>query len=416
MRHQARSASFLFLAFVGAATAGSFLLCCGDETTGGTNGAGATGTGGGSTAPASASSGTTGEGGAGGAGGQGGEGGSASGETIRFLGRFDNGSPEGPRAGWPGSAIITRFTGTSISVRFKDTAPPAASDYFQIVLDGEVKGALEVNNQGELFQVASSLAAGPHDLLLHKRTEGFVGTTQFLEFVVNDGEGLLPVKPAPERRIEIIGDSISAGYGVDGPNESCSFTSATENNYLAYGPVAARQLGADVFVVAWSGIGAYRNYGGNMNDTMPDVYPRTIPSEAAPTWDFSAWIPHAVVINLGTNDFSVGDPGEQPFTDAYKKLVAAVRGNYKDAYIFCAVGPMLSDSYPPGQQQLTKARAYVKKVVDDLTAQGDGRMRFIEFPTQDAANGLGCDYHPSVKTNQLMADQLAQALKSELGW
>jgi lysophospholipase L1-like esterase len=347
--------------------------------------------------------------------GTGGEGAGPPAQTVRFVGRFDTKDPSNPRFGWSGSEIITRFSGTSLGVRLADTSAADSSNFFEVVVDGKDQGKIQVNGSAELYTLAQGLPDGEHDLVLHKRTEGFVGPTTFMGFVPDLGKTLVPVAKAPDRRIEIIGDSISAGYGVDGADANCPFTTETENNWLAYGPVTARALGADANIIAWSGIGAYQSYGGDKTNTMKDVYGRTIPTEAGSAWDFASFVPHVVVINLGTNDFSVGDPG-QPFVDAYGALVDRVRKNYPAATIFCALGPMLSDSYPAGANALTKARTYIKGVVDDRTGKGDAHIRFIEFPTQDGANGLGCDYHPSAKTQALMAAQLTAAIQKELGW
>lgn len=412
----------------------SALAGCGDDDPNGTTGAGA----GASTSTSASGAGGDGEGGDGGdgEGGDGGEGGAGagatsstsgtgggnpSGDTIRFIGRFDTTKPEGPRFSWAGSAIATRFSGTSISVRFNDASTAAQSNFFQVVIDGESKGVLKVNGDEELYKVAEGLPDGEHDLLLHRRTEPLVGVTQFVEFVPEQGEALLPVPPAPERRIEVIGDSISAGYGVDGADETCTFTSDTENNYLAYSALTGRMLEADTTIVAWSGRGVYRNYNDGAEDTMPEMYGRTIADEPQPAWDFSSWVPQVVVINLGTNDFSPNVPADaqfrEPFTNAYAGLVDTVRKNYPDAFIFCTIGPMLGDEYPEGAEALTRARAYVGQVVEDRNEDGDDRVRFLEFPPQDgAANGLGCDYHPSVKTNQMMAQQLSEAISEELDW
>ncbi|XXT16079.1 SGNH/GDSL hydrolase family protein [Sorangium sp. So ce429] len=405
---------------------------CGDDDSGATT---STASGGSSTATSASGSGGAGEGGAGagaGGAGQGGAGattstasgtggGNPSGDTIRFIGRFDTTKPEGPRFSWPGSAIVTRFSGTSISARFNDESTPEQSNFFQVVIDGESKGVLKVNNQEELYTVAEGLADGEHVLLLHRRTEALVGVTQFLEFVPQQGEELLPVPAAPERRIEVIGDSISAGYGIDGADETCPFTSDTENNYLAYSALTGRLLEADTTILAWSGRGVYRNYDDEVADTMPEIYGRTIADEPEPAWDFSSWVPQVVVINLGTNDFSINVPGDaafrEPFTNAYAGLVETVRENYPEAFIFCTIGPMLSDSYPEGAEALTRARSYIGKVVEDRAASGDDRVRLLEFPPHNAEqDGLGCDYHPSKKTNEKMAAQLSEAIIDELGW
>ncbi len=232
-------------------------------------------------------------------------GGDPSGDTIRFIGRFDTTNAEGPRFSWAGSAIVTRFSGTSLGVRFNDESTAAQSNFFQVVIDGEAKGVLKVNSEEDLYTVADGLPDGEHDLVLHRRTEPLVGVSQFLEFVPEQGEALLPVPAAPEHRIEVIGDSISAGYGVDGANETCPFTSDTENNYLAYSALTGRLVGAETTIVAWSGRGVYRNYNGEVAPTMPEIYGRTIADEEQPAWDFSSWVPQVVVINLGTNDFSI---------------------------------------------------------------------------------------------------------------
>src|SRR4051794_39135590 len=36
---------------------------------------------------------------------------------VLFVGRFELADPKGPKASWPGSRIVTRFFGTSVSVK-----------------------------------------------------------------------------------------------------------------------------------------------------------------------------------------------------------------------------------------------------------------------------------------------------------
>ena len=67
---------------------------------------------------------------------------------------------------------------------------------------------------------------------------------------------------------------------------------------------------AQVHVVAWSGKGVVRNYqdpGITSPDPLPIYFNRTIGVHPAPIWDFAQYKPDAVVINLGTNDFSTYD-------------------------------------------------------------------------------------------------------------
>ena len=169
----------------------------------------------------------------------------------------------------------------------------------------------------------SGLGAGTHTVELYRQTEGSQGDSQLMGITV--GGGALATPPAaPARLIEVIGDSISCGYGTLGTlSDSDCFP--TESAWDTYEAVAARALGADVSTIAMSGQGAYRNYGGDMTNTLPMVYTRALTNDASPAWDFRTQA-QAVIVNLGTNDISngKGDPGT-PFETAYTGLLASVR-------------------------------------------------------------------------------------------
>ena len=99
------------------------------------------------------------------------------------------------------------------------------------------------------------------------------------------------------------------------------------------------------------------------------------------------------------------------FRAAYLKFVSDLRAHYPAARFFLALGTMLSgDNY-------NQAGAYLKAVIAARATAGDKNLTLLEFGTQDQnADGLGCDYHPSLKTHQKMADKLQAALKADLGW
>ena len=320
-----------------------------------------------------------------------------------FIGRFDQSKADAPVFAWPGTAIALRFTGTAIGVTLSDSG----NNVFEVVLDGE-HTVLALQSGMKKYTLGTGLAAGAHDLLLYRRSEASFSETTFNGFDVASSAYLPGAAPA-KRRLEVIGDSISAGYGNEG-TYPCQFTSDTENQYLSYEALAARALDAELYTEAWSGIGMLHNYDGATTDVMPDRYPRTLPERATSTWDFARFVPDAVVINLGTNDFSKGDPGAA-FQTAYLKFVTDLRAHYPAARFFLALGTMLSgDNY-------NQAGAYLKAVIAARAAAGDKNLTLLEFGTQDQnADGLGCDYHPSLKTHQKMADKLQAALKADLGW
>jgi lysophospholipase L1-like esterase len=374
-------------------------------TTGNAGTTGTAGTGGaGATAGSGGRSGSGGTMSAGGASGTGGGGGPAG---VRLVGRFDTTDATRPSFSWSGSAMVARFQGTSATLRI-DGSP----NQFTVVVDGNVASQiLKVVSGTSQYTIATGLSAGTHDVVVWKRTEGNQGSNRFLGLDVTGGQ-LLAAGAAPDRRVEIYGDSITAGYGMDGAGPSCPYTPDTENHYLTYAALTARTLNAELHAVAWSGIGMYRNYGvsGASADAMPAVYARTLASTATPTWDFAKWQPHAVVINLGTNDASTsGDPGT-PYETAYLGFVRTLRQKYPDAHLLLTIGPMLDGA------NLTAIKGHLQKVISTRASEGDTKMSFLEFPVQQQADGYGCDWHPSPATNAKMATLLTAELKARLGW
>jgi lysophospholipase L1-like esterase len=219
---------------------------------------------------------------------------------------------------------------------------------------------------------------------------------------------LLPPPPEPNRRLEVIGDSITCGYGNEGDSPTCGFSAATENHYLTYGAIAARALGAELVTVAWSGKGVIYNYGDDQVEPLPTLYDRTLPDDPNSRFDFSL-IPDAVVINLGTNDFSTDDdPAPDVFAAAYVDFVHQIRAMYPDAWILCTVAPLLSG------QDLIDARAGIAAAVATLIGDGDSRVEAWEIDLEN--DDPGCDYHPSVATHQALAEALTEKLQSTLGW
>jgi hypothetical protein len=158
-----------------------------------------------------------------------------------------------------------------------------------------------------------------------------------------------------------------------------------------------------------SGWGIYRDNANNTSNVLPLVYPNTLGTVAAPPWSFQP-APQAVVINLGTNDFYTGDPGQTQFEGAYTAFIATVRGKYPDAWIFCTVGPLL---YGTG---LTSAQTYIQDVVSMAQAAGDTKVQYLDFGQQNTTLGTGCQYHPDKMEHQAMANTLIAALHTALGW
>lgn len=324
---------------------------------------------------------------------------------VRYVGRFDRADPAGPRAAWTASAVSVTFEGDSLGVEMSDDG----RNFWQVVLDGEAAGVLELQAGTRVYPVVKDLPPGRHTVELVKRTEYSLGATQVRRFILPEDGKVWPT-PARERRVLVIGDSISCGYGNEAPRKEDNFAPATENGWLAYGAVAARAVGADYVCIAWSGKKLWPD------NSILDHYDGVLADPAAAKWDHAAApAPDVVVINLGTNDFGRGNPERAGWVAAYVDFIASLREQYPGAPIYCAQGTMMSD-WPEERKPRTTILSYLAEVVERANAAGGPPVRLIDFGVQQAENGIGANWHPSVRTNALMGAQLAEALRRDLGW
>lgn len=320
---------------------------------------------------------------------------------IRWLGRVAK-TATGARFSWPGTGFTARWQGGAGKLGLKTNQV----DYFQLVIDGQVQ--LLTTQKGEHeYDLGQNLAAGEHTVVLWRRTEPNYGTVEVTKLDFPGGMLLSPPAPS-DKRLEIVGDSISVGFGIECKTIGEAFAYATENNYQSYEAISGRDLGLEVMTMAWSGMGMWRDVNGGLTTQMPERYLRTLGNEDdSPAWGFDDDSPGAVVVLLGTNDFAKGDPG-QPFVDAYKKFVADVRGRYSNARIYLAHSPMLSGD------RGTALAGYLDQVKAARTAAGDQNVGIVDFKPP-AADAWGCG-HPNGAAHQVMAETLKAVLKADLGW
>jgi len=325
---------------------------------------------------------------------------------VRWFGRVDITDPTRPRFSWSGTGFVARFSGTSLTMQL---GVVGSTEIFKTVIDGAAQPTFTAASGQRSYPLASALPAGVHTVEVYRQTEGPQGESQLLGLTV--GEGMLMDPPTgPGRLIEVIGDSITCGYGILGGALNATECLTTESHWDTYEAVAARMLGAEVSTIAASGRGVIRNYGGDTSGTMPMVYGRTLSNSSQPAWDFSIQ-PQAVIINLGTNDISnnKGDPG-MAFRDTYVDLLTTVRTAYPDAFIMGIIGPLLSGT------ELATIQGHIRAAVETRNAAGDARVEFFGDIAPQTMDKWSCQYHPNIAENLLMANQIAAELQAKLGW
>lgn len=333
----------------------------------------------------------------------------ANNEAIRYVGRFDFSNPDEARFDWSGIYIQFCFIGTECAVKMSDSG----SNYYNVFVDDQPAKTIVVKRDTTIL-IARGLKSEMHKIQIYKRTEGNQGTGAFKGILISEKGEMRSWKEIPTRKIEFIGNSITCGYGTEGKSKSERWTPSTENNYIGYAPIMARAFKADYHIVAHSGEGVVRNYGYkekvSPTGTMPRRFNRVFDEKDQPVWDFKIWKPDAVVINLGTNDFSTNPhPDKDVFTAAYERLVNEVFNQYGDLPVFCVVGPMTDEP----------CYSYVKEMVEHFRSGSQKKnVYFVGIPTylMIPDKDLGSDTHPNYSGAKKMAAHVLPVIASVLGW
>lgn len=357
-------------------------------------------------------------------------------QNIQYTGRIDSSNPKLYRFSGNGTYITARFKGTGVSASLKDEFRYGKyRNFYDAILDGVIvkKVAPDPTLDSPVYAIASDLPYGEHQITLVRRTEPTVGLGFFLGFQFA-GE-ILPPPARPAHRIEIVGDSITAGAGIDARagDPACNappdgWGLPVEDVYKSYGPALAQDLGAEYHVLGISGFGLVRDYSTNPADdlrTMPQVYDLLFPQLTSSTsWDstHTKWVPDAMVIGLGTNDFSPGDnPSNNPrpimdqatFVSAYIAFINTLRGYYPDAQFFLISSPLLSDGWPTAAyRSASDLRESLATVEDHFIAAGDPKVHKF-YVSYVVSNGCG---HPDATQQLLTAQELKPFIKTTMGW
>jgi lysophospholipase L1-like esterase len=319
--------------------------------------------------------------------------------NISYIGRFDFSNKLKPVFMYSGCAIRTHFNGTSVEMVMKDDS---MRNMFNVIIDDSLS-IITTDKKDSIYLLAANLQDKKHTLEIIRRTEWHGGNTTFMGFRLDKGKRLnLPA--TKDRKVEFIGDSYTCGYGIEGKSHEDHFTYQTENNYLTFGAITARDLNAEFLTVCRSGIGVWQGYGGGKDFTMPKLYDEVI-INSNKVWDYKQYVPQLVAIDLGSNDLSVALDSAK-FISTYVEFLQRLRNNYPSAKIVCIAGPC-----SPGDEW-KKTRSYIHSVVDEYK-KTDNSTYYFEFSTFEPN---GSDFHPNLEQHKNMANELAPFLKKLMNW
>lgn len=330
---------------------------------------------------------------------------------------------------YSGSSITFTFTGKKAEIGlWTDGAKWDATlkGWVAVFLDGKEEPSMrfQLEEPEGIYTIYESSEERTVTIQLMKYSEAAFGKCG-ISFIRIDTDKLLAPPAKKERRIEIIGDSITCGYGVEADNELATFDTTIENPMKSYSLQTAKALDAEVHLVSWSGIGIISNWvPEDVNEPlddwlMPMLYEYTDascskevfgePQEDWEVWDNSRFVPDLILVNLGTNDTSycrnIPERVEH-YRREYERFLGTIRKKNPTSQILCMLGTM--------EQALCPT---ISDMVQQFaTEHQDEKVHFLHLPLHPQEDGRGADFHPSVLTQRKTAALVAAKAKRIMNW
>jgi lysophospholipase L1-like esterase len=330
----------------------------------------------------------------------------ATSSNILWTGRTLRKADGSVTLAYPGIECRFRVKGVTASARFY-----AASEdcWFGVQVNNEPTRKIHLSKGDSKVLLAEGLDPyKSHTIRLVRRTESWLGVAR-LNSVETPGTFIAPPR-LPSKRLLCIGDSITCGEKTESEPPDFAKDASTWNADVSYGHILGRRLGVQVHLVSYGGRGVYRDWQGKDNtetNNAPVFFERTLPDDGAHLWSHASYMPDAIIIALGTNDFSQGVPAQEVFVTAYVEFLKHIRTLHPKAFLCIADSPITVGSAERGPS-LTK---YLQIIVAERVGQGDKNIAFVPVRYQP---GTKVDGHPTAAQHEEIATDLEPTLRKAL--
>ncbi|MES2162647.1 MAG: bifunctional acetylxylan esterase/glucomannan deacetylase AxeC2 [Pseudomonadota bacterium] len=319
---------------------------------------------------------------------------------VARMGRTETREDGAVRFGYPGVSFYLGFEGTRLDV---ETEASGDNSYLDVIVDhGQARKVRLSRGRGTLALVEGA-NAGRHEVEIVNRSETWHGTAELLRFDT-DGQWL-PAPELPERKLLMLGDSVTCGEAIDrvaGAKKEPSWWNAR----ASYGMQVARQLHAQVQLVCYGGHGLVRTWDNKTDElNLADYYQLAIADKAHPVpWDQRGYRPDLIISAIGNNDVNPGIPEREPYVQAYARLVQMLLRDHPQAQIVLTEG---------GLQTGAKKAALVDYLNETVRRSGDRRVHYI---ASQAYPGDATDGHPTKEQTTSIANDLLPQVRAIMHW
>ena len=305
-------------------------------------------------------------------------------KNIRYVGRWDKSNATDYHSYWGGAYFIIKFHGDEVNIKLA-----APVNIYVKVDDGPM--VLFKNVSGWVKITPDSLSNSIHHLQVIAKFQN--DEIQLEELSLNENGKLLK----PDKKnflVEFIGDSITSGDRT------------SKGNTSAYPWLCREALDVKHTQISYCGIpltdGYHFNYKGAPEIGMESVYfklkqPNNHPDSG---WNFKNYMPKVIVINLGTNDTSLGVPPNL-FQEHYTRFIKRIRMIFPKTII--AILIPFKGSYQSEIENM---------IHKDFS--GDLRVKIIETDGWLKPSNTTDGTHPTDEGHVLIAKRLSPIIKAYL--
>lgn len=329
---------------------------------------------------------------------------------LQYSGRIDD-TKTAPVMVFPCSYVKIKFTGQKLAVLLENHQA-YWDNYMGYILDGD-QGRILLAQSGKQKYEIELEGPGEHEFMLFKRMDACHHVT-FYGFELEDESQVLDLPEPPQRKIEVYGDSVSAGevseavsyVGKEDPEHNGEYS----NSWYSYAWLTARRLNAQIHDIAQGGVALLDRTGWFCDpdyvgmETVWDKVRYNPQLSEASEWDFSRYTPQLVIIAIGQNDSHPEDfmaqdyDGEQSvkWREHYRAFLKNLRGRYPDAQIICCTTLLCHD------------KAWDDAIDQVCRELGDERVSHFLF----RRNGCGTPGHLRIPEAEEMAEELSAYIES----
>ena len=290
---------------------------------------------------------------------------------------------------WSASGFQFAFSGKSIELQITSHHTLYGPVILAVFVDGEVYQKIDLSEGSHAYTIPFTR----NDIIYVKIIQ--ITELQYGSFKLEDirVDGEIFKWDKPQESILWIGDSLSAGYGLESDTTPLVFNTHFEDCTHAYPYMVSHALNTTPIIIAYSGNGILSRWipetedAANDEDILPSIFPYNIDED--PSW---------VIINLGTNDASYtrGIPErEQRFKKLYIDFIQTLQAKFPNTKFLLCYGLM--------EETLLSSVQKVAKETSSL---------FLRFDAATEKDGFCFASHPNKTSQRNAANTLIHFIRT----